>query len=389
MARQRRLRIGTEGIYYLIVLLAVLIGASVRQLNLLILLGAVLAGPMVFSLVYGALALRRFELKRGLPDQLRADQRLGVDVSLLNCRRFWRMWSIEVRDQVSREDDVPAAGEKTSVSVYFPTIAGRDTQRRTYHGFLPRRGRYHFGPLTGSTRVPLGLVRHSRLLDQQESLVVHPRLGRLTHDWTQVVRQTAASGQEVRRRGSSEADYFGLRDWRAGDDRRWIHWRSSARRGNLVVRQFDERRSRDLALLVDLWQPLEPSQQSRDHVETAVSFVATLIAEGCRQPGRRLFLGLAAATYLERSGPASSAFLAQQMDELALVVPHHDARFPRKLGHALALVPPSIPTLLVSTRAIDWTALRASAAERDALLTGRHLQSVDVSGDELSRYYEP
>jgi uncharacterized protein (DUF58 family) len=185
-----------------------------------------------------------------------------------------------------------------------------------------------------------------------------------------------------------DAEYYGLRDWRSGDNRRWIHWRSSARRGARVGGQFEELRSRDLAILVDLWQPLEPRQEHLEHVETAVSFVATLVAEGCRQQGRRLFLSLAASTFLERSGPASPLFFRQQMEELALVTPHHDERFPATLGHALALVPPAIPTLLVSTRPIDWDAFQAAGAERNVKLAGRDLQSVDITSSDLARYYQ-
>ncbi len=389
MAQKRRLSICREGFYYTLVVLAILFGATFRQLNLLILLGAVLAGPLAFSLIYGRLALRRFSIRRILPQELRADQRLTVDVNVTNYRRWLRIWSIEVEDRVLRDDAGAPAAAATGVSVFFPAIGAGETLRGFYQGLLPRRGCYHFGPLRVSTRFPLGLVRHSLLVDELNSLVVHPKLGVLTHDWTQVRRQTASEGKGVRQRGAAEADYYGLRDWRSGDSRRWIHWRSTARRGAPVVRQFEERRSRDLALLVDLWQPAEPRDEHLENIETTVSFVATLIGEACRQPGRRLYLGMAAATFLERSGPASPLFFRQQMDDLALVEPHHDARLPAALAHMLAHVPPEIPTLLVSTRPIDWEAFTSAAAEQNTLVAGRHLQSVNTSSEELARYFEP
>lgn len=388
MARRRQSRLTRQGFYYLLVLLAVVVGATLRQLNLLILLGTVLAGPLVFSLWYGRFALRRVRLERRLPPMLRADQRLNVDLQLTNSRRWLGIWSIVVEDQVVREDSGSPANPPVKVGVLFPTVGHRETVRGAYQGQLPGRGRYRFGPLVASTRFPLGLARHRLRTDDTNTLIVHPRLGRLTHDWTDVVRHTASVGHAVHRRGLQEAEFHGLRDWRSGDSRRWIHWRSSARRGSLVVRQFEEQRSRDLALLVDLWQPERPSEEDRDNLETAVSFVATLVAEGCRQPGRRLTLSIAASQHMERSGAASPLFFRQQMDELALVEPHHDRHFPVEIAHALAMVPPSTPTLLVSTRPIDWTALESAVAERSAQLAGRHLQSVDVSSNDLARYYQ-
>ncbi len=386
MAHKRRIRLCREGFYNLLVLIAIIAGATFRQLNLLILLGTVLAGPFVFSLLYGRFALRRVSVARELPQQLRADQRLAVDVVVTNQRRWWRIWSIGVEDRVAREDELDPNAPPTSVGVFYPAIAAGESKRCAYQGYLPRRGRYHFGPLLVSTRFPLGLVRHSVTIDNTQTLIVHPRIGNLTHDWSLVERQVAGGGQAVRRRGPTEAEYYGMRDWRPGDNRRWIHWRSTARRGSLVVRQFEEHRNRDLALLVDLWQPPEPTVEQVEYVETAISFVATLIGEACRQAGRRLFLSLAASTFLQRSGPTSPLFFQQQMDELALVAPHQDEDFPTRLVQALSLVPSTIPTMLVSTRAIDWERVQSTASEYDVQLAGRHMQSVDVSDDEQTRY---
>ena len=387
MARHRQIRVAREGLFYTLVMLAVLSGAIVRQLNLLMLVGSVMAGLLLFAVLYGRFALRRMTVERKLPRQLHADQRLVVDVSLTNHRRWLGLWGIEVQDFVEREGTTQA-GETVSAGVFFPAVGGGETRQVAYRGWLPRRGRYRFGPLRVSTRFPLGLIRHRVVLEQSAVLMVHPKLGRLTHDWVETARVHAAGGRRMQRRGLLEADFYGLRDWRAGDSRRWIHWRTSARRNALVVRQFEQRRSQDLALLIDLWQPVVPDEEHLEHVETAVSFAATLIAEACRQSGRQLTVVLAAREPLARSGPASLLFFRDQMDALSLAAAHSDERLPETLGHALASLPAATSTLVISTRPIDWEALRLAAAERDARASGRPLQGVNVAGDELARYFE-
>ena len=89
-----------------------------------------------------------------------------------------------------------------------------------------------------------------------------------------------------------------------------------------MVRQFEQQRSHDLAILVDLWQPVEPNDDALERVETAVSFVATLLADTCRHPGRNVILNVAAHENVHRSGPASPLFFREQMDALALVAAH-------------------------------------------------------------------
>ena len=386
MARHRQIRLCREGVYYTVVFLAVLIGAVSRQLNLLMLLGCTLGGPLLFSLIYGHFALRRLRVERKLPTHLYVDQRLKVDVTVRNGRRLLAVWAIQVNDHVEHEN--AAASQAAGAGVFFPRVSAGESRQTSYEGRLPRRGRYRFGPLRVSTRFPIGLVRHSLVLDDSAELLVHPKLGRLSPGWAKLIREHEAGSHRVSRRGLLEADFYGLREWRPGDSRRWIHWRTSARKGSLIVRQFEQRRSQNLAVLVDLWQPADPTDDELAHVETAVSFVATLIADACRKPGGQLVLDLAAQELMHLSGPATPLFFREQMDALALVQAHRDDVFPNSLGHALALVPASTPTLVISTRPLDWDAFREAAAERDAQLAGRKLEAVNVAGDELNRYFQ-
>ncbi len=387
MTRLWRTRLSREGVYYCLVVLAVLSGAVGRQLNLLMLVGSVLAGPFLFSLIYGRLALRRLAVERKLPSHLHAAQRLAVDLSVTNHRRWLGVWGVEVQD-VLRREEASGSAEDVSAAVFFTHVAAGETSQVRYAGRLPRRGRYRFGPLRLMSRFPLGLVRHSRIVPDTSTLIVHPKLGQLTRNWAHIARENASGGQRMQRRGLLEGEFHGLRDWRPGDSRRWVHWRTSARRGALVVRQFEQRRSEDLALLVDLWQPQDPSDEQRENVETAVSFVASVIAEACGQLGRQLVLSVAADQPLHHSGPASPMFFREQMDALSLVAPHGLAEFPRSLGQSLAMVPGTMSTLVVSTRRIDWQSLRAAAAEFDARIDGRAVQGVEVTSPLFSRYFQ-
>ncbi len=385
MARPRTIRLTREGLYYTTVFLAVLIGALSRQLNLLMLIGCLLGGPLLFSLLYGRWALRRLVVERHLPTHLHVGERLRVDVSATNMRSRFALWALRVEDSLAHHE--AAGSESTGVGVFFPRIAAGETRRVSYHGQIPRRGRYHFGPLRVSTRFPLGLVRHSLVLAEQSELLVHPRLGHLNAGWARMIREYEAGSQHMPRRGLLEADFYGLREWRSGDSRRWIHWRTSARRGTLTVRQFEQRRSQNLALLVDLWQPADASDEALERVETAVSLVATVLAEACRNQGAQITLVIAARKSSHESGTMSPVFFRERLDALALVEAHHEEAFPDSLSHALGLVPTSTPTIIVSTRPIDMVALERAATERDTHVAGRKLHVIDLAGSASDQYF--
>jgi uncharacterized protein (DUF58 family) len=98
-------------------------------------------------------------------------------------------------------------------------------------------------------------------------------------------------GQETyQAKGNAEGDYYGLRHWQPGDSRRWIHWRTSARLGKLAVRQFEQQRDRDIAVLLDLYLSPESLPAEEAALEVAVSMAATVIEDLGRQTGIQLML---------------------------------------------------------------------------------------------------
>lgn len=123
-----------------------------------------------------------------------------------------------------------------------------------YRCLVARRGRYHFGPVRVSSGSPLGLMIARRTIDAAATLYVYPRLLQLRADWRQQIwSQSAGDSVHARRGGGMDGEFFGIRGWRAGDSRRWIHWRTTARIGEPAVRQFEQDRRLRCGLMVDAY----------------------------------------------------------------------------------------------------------------------------------------
>ena len=414
MGSNRKIRLTREGWSYLLVTLFVLGGALFREGNLLMLLTGLLTGLLCFGLVLSLINLRGLEVRRALPEGISAGDRLIVEISVTNRRRRWGSWSVTVADQVTLAvEGAPAKGQALSlgwsqaeqralagksnqrelpgsaVSVLLPQILPGKTAQVAYQGRLLQRGRYRFGPLRISSRFPSTYFRTAFKLDQPDTLLVTPRLGRLMPRWAQMHREDDQGTQQSgKRQGLVEAEFYGLRDWRNGDSRRWIHWRSTARRGNIVVRQFDERRNQDLLVLLDLWQPRDPTAEQTDNVELAVSFAATVLADACRRGGNHLLLVFAGQNLLHRRGWTSPIFLREMMELLALLQPHHDDRLPRALSRAVGEARPGVHSLCVSTRPIDWTPA-GMAGGASAVSNSRRRVVIDTSHPGLADYFQP
>ena len=116
---------------------------------------------------------------------------------------------------------------------------------------------------------------------------MYPKIGHLTRRWFLMQRQATENRQGQRHDSSAQqVEYHGLRGYRAGDSPRWIHWRTSARRGELMVKEFEHQNEQDLAILMDPWLPrIKAGAEQREAIEQAISFAATLCVETARHQG--------------------------------------------------------------------------------------------------------
>ncbi len=358
----RRMTFSRAGWYYAFIVLCVFTGTVVRDSNPMLLLAGMLLGPLVLSLWFALRGLRRIEVRRDLPGGICVGERLIVEITCTNLRRRLTSWALVVEDAFQYQGPL-AIRRPVPARVLFPYVPPGATCRTLYEGIPPVRGRYRFGPLKVITRYPLGLVRYEKTFDAAAVLVVWPRLGRLVPGGLDLEeRGELGIHRAERRKARLEADFYGLRDWRSGDSRRWIHWRSTARRGQVVVRQFDELRSQDLAIFVDLWQPAGGESAAGERVETALSLAASILAEACRRGGRRLALHVAAGETFRTQGWASQALLGETLNALSLARSRQDADLPADFARRLAEVRSPWTTLVISTRPLDLS----SACQRAA-----------------------
>ena len=383
-----------EGWYYLLILAVVFGGAVFKEVNLLLILAGMMLGPLLLNWEAVRANLRGLGIQRKLPPALSAGDRLSVTLKLTNARRRLGAWTVVVEDQVRRVESANAGNHRRPPlrpSVLFPYVPAGQSRKGGYRGRLVERGRYQFGPVRLSTRFPFGLFSRTIAVGQSETLVVFPRLGRLTQGWTARRLEAIAGADRRRGRPGPEGDFYGVRQWRSGDGRRLIHWRSSARLGKLVVRQFERPRSRDLAVVLDLWQPEAADAEHLENVELAVSFTATVLADLCRQGGNSVYLALGDPGSECWGGSASPVLLQGFMERLATVEARADDALPALLTDVLRRVAAGAEIVVAGTRPVDPTDVtRFAVLWSDPALRerARRIRCIDTSSGGLAEFFQ-
>jgi uncharacterized protein (DUF58 family) len=386
----RYISLTREGWYYLIVLAFIVGGAVLREVNLLVILAGMMIGPLLFNWRWATASLASLSIERKLPKSIAVGDPLIVEFDLFNHRRRLTSYAVVVSDQLVRLEP-PAVEPPTVAQTIAPAIRPEQGATADYRCLITRRGKYEFGPLSLSTRFPLGLVVSNEPVESHATLLVCPRVGRMTRKWEQWIDADRAGAQRTSsRRGLVEGDYYGMREWRAGDSQRWIHWRTSARLNELAVRQFEEQRNGDVAILLDLWLPPNPSDGQLGNAEVVVSLGATAVSDLSRRGTNVLSIAVHGSEIAHWSAPASTAFCQDVLERLAVVSATSEDRLQLAVQQLIENAPPGTRLIVFSTRTIDLEQLLGELAPASAphsqIAVARSLW-VDVTREDLSSLF--
>jgi uncharacterized protein (DUF58 family) len=153
----------------------------------------------------------------------------------------------------------------------IPALAPRAEHEELFAVPTAKRAVIVAGPAQSVRGDALGLVRRTVRWSDTVELFVHPRTVRLRPSAAGLVRDL--EGEVTKAITSNDLAFHALRPYEPGDDRRYVHWRTTARTGRLMVRQFNETRRSQLVLLHHAEQA---GYASEEEFELGVSVLASI-----------------------------------------------------------------------------------------------------------------
>ena len=159
----------------------------------------------------------------------------------------------------------------------LPSLAGGASHEDVFAIPTTRRAVVVVGPVRSVRGDPLGLLRRRVRWTDPVDLFVHPEIVGLGGAASGVLRDL--EGQATRVLSDSDMSFHALRDYVAGDDRRHIHWKTSARIGELMVRQFEDTRRTHTAVVLST---ATEDYTGADDFELAVAVAASVGVQALR-----------------------------------------------------------------------------------------------------------
>jgi uncharacterized protein (DUF58 family) len=268
-----------------------------------------------FAADAGAVA-RAPAFERAIPAQLMLARRAQFSYTVINATRVPLRFAI-FEGPIARieVDSAPAFGRVTA--------GGRATVRI---GVLPReRGRTQTAPAFAWFESPLGLIRRRVRWGALQQIRIRPDLSALERggDLAQRSRLIDAGLRRVRRRGIG-SEFESLREYASGDAFRSIDWKATARRGKVMVAQYEVERSQQIVVALDAGRLMSARLGDRrklDHAVSAALAIGSIAQIAGDRVGLHAFAGTTLAALAARSGARQTAAL---IDALSDLEPHFE-----------------------------------------------------------------
>lgn len=271
--------------------------------DLLLAIAVFLAVAVAGGSLYVRLATPRLLLQRSInPDQLHDGERAIVDLRVESRRGVYR---------VALEDRVHGLGAASFVA---DRIASGESMAGRYEVLCRPRGVYKVGPAKVSIGDPMGFVESTSHFGGSGRLVVFPRVEELEGVPTGRGQDQTINTSRAAFWHSGGEDFFTLREYHQGDDLRKVHWPSSARRDELMIKQLEMPwQSRAFVILDPRVEPHASSESFEQAVRGAASVLKHLFRSGYTPT---IWAGSGNGTVVSNADAYHAA-----MEELAIIRP--------------------------------------------------------------------
>jgi uncharacterized protein (DUF58 family) len=236
--------------------------------------------PFLFFLLYlgivvvgGAYLLARFglaDLEAGyVLDHVQAEvgEALRVTYTLRNVSRVPKLWL-----ETYNPSTLPVGLPGRALS-----LGPRGEKSWAARVRLTRRGQYRIDPMTLRTADPFGFFESSASVGTPTSLLVHPRVEQIP-GWVLPPAQIEGSHAHRVRTAQTTPHATTIRPYEPGDAYNRIHWRTSARTGELQVKEFDLEQTADVWLYLDLQAAVHTGAGDESTIEYGVRVAAAIAA---------------------------------------------------------------------------------------------------------------
>lgn len=269
--RRPSLDFSVTGLIYCSLMMFMGLAAINSQANLLFGVFGLMIGILLISVVVSRSVLKKIDLHRGLPESAVVGLPAFISYELHNEKR----WGPSLSITIAELDGVEAFVKQPQA--YMLHAAPRMTAIVPAEVIPKRRGLHNFDRYQISTSFPFGFIKRATELRRHESILIYPPIGLVDPKLLQLMRSAESTGATMRPRRGGTDEFYGLKEYRRGENPRYIYWRRSARTGTIVAKEMTHVSPPKIILLVDTCiRAADRTSQRHEDVERGIAMAASL-----------------------------------------------------------------------------------------------------------------
>ncbi|MGJ8684198.1 MAG: DUF58 domain-containing protein [Nonlabens sp.] len=205
--------------------------------------------------------------KRNLPDKLSNGDDNPVNIAVANQNPY--------KIAVKLIDELPVQFQKRDFKIEA-TIASGMTQEYNYTVRPVERGEYHFGSLNVYVSSFLGFIERRYLFDADAMAPTYPSFLQMRkYELMAFTNKLKDYGLKKIRRIGHTMEFEQIKDYVPGDDVRNINWKASAKRGELMLNQYQDEKSQPVYSVIDKGRVMKMPFEGMKLIDYAIN--ATLV----------------------------------------------------------------------------------------------------------------
>ena len=267
----RFFRFTQRGLFFTLIVFIISFATFNTGNNLLILILAFLLASMIVSGVVANLVLYGLKIRLTVPPRIHVGQKAIFLLTLQNMKKLFPSFALQLKG----EGRVGGQTENDGFLMpdrRFPYLRARESLKLRLPCSFGQRGIYSVDGFEIKTTFPFGFFWRGRELDAKGQIIVYPELLELGGLFRRYPRSHGVHPQNQRGTGS---ELHNIRHYQEGDTARFVHWKSTAKMGSLMVKELAREEELPLSFLFSTYLP-DPSAANLQKFEKAVSYLASL-----------------------------------------------------------------------------------------------------------------
>ncbi|WP_312097570.1 DUF58 domain-containing protein [Niallia sp.] len=215
----------------------------------------------LYGLLIAGYPIRDWQVKRKIHKyEYSATEEMHIEIELTR-NTFFPIFYVMVEDSFSSALEEKNMGKKMLMPGFRRSLTYKYTVKE-----LPR-GEHIFDQLLLQIGDPLGLIEKEKVYIQVDRILVYPPFEEMVYKPLENhYEQGMTSSKERVQRDTTMA--VGIREYQPGDRFSWINWKASARRNNMMTKEFEQKQSHDIMIVMDC--------EENNRFDAVVSFAASI-----------------------------------------------------------------------------------------------------------------